>query len=332
MATGMISDRSLQMVQTRRLSELRRRLAEAGTEVASGRAADAERRSGSGVLLGLENRTQGLDARLTTLRLASGRAGATQLALERVQKTVAGLGPRLLAHLGQGSAEGALATARDAALGLGSVVSGLNSAFGGQRLFAGAATDRTPLAAADTLLDAVRSVIDTAPDLASGLAQVDLYFASGGAFETDIYQGSAAPAPGIELREGDNAALSVTAASPELRLPLKALSLAAIAAERADTGDLAAFRTLAEAAGQALADAEPALIDARAGVGRVEARIEQALGWNQGEMDVVELQQARASQADPYEAATRFQNLEQQLERSLTVTARLARLNLADYI
>jgi len=64
----------------------------------------------------------------------------------------------------------------------------------------------------------------------------------------------------------------------------------------------------------------------------LQARIDTATTRNTSEATALGIARAGLVQLDPYETATRLQHAETQLQLIYTLTARMSRLSLADYL
>ena len=85
----------------------------------------------------------------------------------------------------------------------------------------------------------------------------------------------------------------------------------------------------ARARHEAHADEEP---DARRDHAPGEARVEDAAARLSARGTALEIARNDMSAADPYETATKLQNVQLQLETHYTLTARLSRLSLTEYL
>jgi flagellar hook-associated protein 3 FlgL len=119
---------------------------------------------------------------------------------------------------------------------------------------------------------------------------------------------------------------------PTIRDTLKSLALVAIVdrgnvVPNAETGtDLLQF------AGTALLQNQANRAYLAGKLGQTQARIEQAQTRNEAEGTTLQLARSDLLAVDPYEAATRMQAAQTQLELLYSVTARLSQLNLVDFL
>ena len=146
-----------------------------------------------------------------------------------------------------------------------------------------------------------------------------------------FYQGGGPLSPS-PITAGEAADLSTTAMDPALRDTLAGFAMAALI----DRGVLAADATergrLAQQAGQQLASTADARITLQARIGTVEAQIEVARSRNSAEETSLDILRSEIGSVDPYEAGTRLETIRSQLESLYLVTARVARLSLAEYL
>ena len=97
-------------------------------------------------------------------------------------------------------------------------------------------------------------------------------------------------------------------------------------------GDAVERGRLAQQAGQQLVSTEDARTTLRARIGTVEAQIEAARTRNSAEETSLGILRSDLGSVDPYEAATRLQTVQSQLESLYLVTARVSRLSLTEYL
>jgi flagellar hook-associated protein 3 FlgL len=211
------------------------------------------------------------------------------------------------------------------------MVGALNTDFAGRRLLAGAATDGPALAPPADILAALETAIAAETTAADARAAVAAWFAPGGGFDTVGYLGSTAPLAPMRAG-GEDVDLGVTAQDPALRDVLAAAALAALAGTTPlGTTDLDRTDTLRIAAERGLA-ANDRLTQLRARIGTAESTIERAETRTSSRLAALELARSELTDVDPFAAATRAQEVQTQLEALYTLTARLSRLSLVEYL
>lgn len=303
-------------------------------ELSSGKKADLGKAvtGDFGALTGIERSLKSISAFETSVSETKLMADTAQSTLEFMsQKAGQASGALLLADADfqTGLVEAAVGTAGRA---FEDVVSALNIRVGDRTVFGGVATDRAAIADAETMLTELETLIAAETTSAGVVTIVTDWFASGGGYETTGYLGDTTLLTGIPVSQDERVNLDVSAADPGVRDVLAGLAIGALldrgalATEQVERGDLA------QASGNLLLQAEYTLTDTRARVGGIQERIDDASVRNQGERQSLELARAAIVEADPYETAARLAELEVQLETLYTVTARLSRLTLTDFL
>lgn len=210
------------------------------------------------------------------------------------------------------------------------VISMLNTRVADRSLFGGVNSGVAPLPDSESLLATIAADIGTPATADDARLAIEAWFADPAGFAA-LYQGGA-PRTGINVAEGSSVALDITALDPALVDTLTNLAGIALL----DTGlfhdDATGRRTLLDraAAGLFTASEDRASLIRRTGV--AEARIEDARVRNATEKTALNIARGRMIEADPYETITRLKDLEARLDALYTVTARLSRLSLAEYL
>lgn len=259
-------------------------------------------------------------------------ASVTQTALERMQDVTNALGTNLI-KINGASTLAVLQTKSDSARSeFESLVSALNTDVAGRGLFSGAATDRAAVLGADDLLADLQTALSGATTAADMRAAADTYFGPGGGFETSGYTGSNTALAPIALRDGETVSLDIKGDHPAFRDMLKNTALAALATDPAFGLSQTEQANLMKDAGQDLLTTQDKLTALRANVGFAEARIENFQTRTQAERSSTEYAKGALLAVDPYEAATRLEEAQFQLESLYSVTVRLSRLNLTSFM
>lgn len=330
-----LSDLAATLRLQRNAARVRNDLDRVGRELASGRKADMHAAAGRdpGRLYAIESDRARTVRALDGVTAAQGRLGAAQTVLGGLEALADELGVDLQASLARGDMMSARLHASGASDAFDAAVGMLNTRYGGRALFAGAAVDGAALAPPEDILDDVRSLVNGAVDAADAVAQVNAYFdASGGGFETSAYQGSAADAPLASVDDGAAVTVSRRADDPEVRMLLKGLAMIAVAVDPTYAGPADAVPELLSEGARLTSDSRGAIVASRADLGLSEQRLEEASVRLAARRDALDLAWNAATARDPYDAATEFQALEQQLERVFLITARLSRLNLTEFL
>ena len=329
-----IGDQSRLFLTRRQTAALRADLKRLSQELSTGRLASPGTRTSGDVahVLGIERGLTALTAYRTANTEAAQVTAAAQAALGGIQGIVRSLGPALVAAAPIASSTSLAVSAADARGKFAAVVGALNTQTAGRSVFAGTAADRPPLVDAGAMLAGLQGAIG-GQTTAAGIASIvdDWFSLPAGGFETTAWQGSG-PAPAFRVAQGEDASAGITAADPDLRSALKGLALASLLDTPVLAGDVAEQAKLSSMAGSALIGADDRLTIMRAGLGATEARIETLSARQSAERTALEMAEASFTAADPYETASALQAVSGQLEAIYTVTARLSRLSLTEYL
>ncbi len=333
MALVSLGDMAQTFLMRRHTTEAKASLQRHLIEVTTGQAADLTRqvRGDHSPLNGIDaslSRLQGYASVTTELGLMT---QAMQTALGTIDDLAAGLAPALLNAASPGNQTLVNTTAADAHQRFATVVSTLNARIGDRSLFAGQATERPALADAESILSSLDTAIaglGTAQDIETAIGG---WFDDPAGYATLAYQGAGAMAA-VAVADGEQAQARLTAMDPALRNTLKGLAMAAMLDRGVLSGAPAARADLANRAGQVLISGQTGRTQMAADLGVVEAQIAAAGIRNTTETSALGIGRAAIVSVDPYEAATRLQDTETQLETLYTLTARLSRLSLMDFL
>ncbi|WP_323763774.1 flagellin [Marinovum sp.] len=257
---------------------------------------------------------------------------AMQTALGAVQAVTSDLSTGLVLA-GQGGSTIAVTTASfDAEQAFTALVSHLNTRAAGRSLFAGAAYGSAALAPPEDMLTALRGVLSGEVTLTGVQAALDTWFDSGGGFEADGYEGDTEDGTPLQLSEDLRLGLSLRADDQVFRDALKATAKAALAAD-VSLGFADDLReSMVISAGTELIALQPDLTGVIAGLGIVQSRIEDSKVRNEAAGLALEMSRNTLLSADQYEAATRFELVQTQIETLYAVTVRASRMSLLDYM
>lgn len=261
------------------------------------------------------------------------RMDAVQLSLQSIRDVAAKVSLGVLQSVKTDNVAGSYVEARGAVSAMETVVASLNQSIAGQSLFAGAATDRAAVADAAQILADVDAIVTAAPDAATAIANVDFYFNDpAGGFATTIYTGAAVDAPDIRVSDSDVIAMPIRADAQPLRDTMRNLALIAAVGNGAFPASIADQKTLLIDAGTRNLTTSDDLNRLRESTGYEQERLERAVARNEAETHRLQLARTNIATVDPYDTATRFQELELQMEKLYTVTARLSQLTLTNYL
>lgn len=281
-----------------------------------------------------------LDRRMSVLesyRIANDEtaqfAQAMQITLERIQEPTQQLSSQLIRSDLLEQDGFATILSGEAKSVLGTVIGAINTSSAGRSLFAGAATDRLPIGNIEDLLTSVRAEISGLTSVTDIRAAVDGWFdMPGGGFETSYYTGSLDYLSPIALSETETANLTIKADDPWFRASLKELTLATLASDPALGFPDVVQNELIKSAGEGLMRQQDEIVETRAQLGALEERIARTVVRLSSERSATEMSIATILGIDDYEAATRLEEVQAQLETIYAITARSSRLTLAEYL
>lgn len=316
----------------RQAGTLRAELQRAASEMTSGRVADvgAVQRGDFAMLAGIDRALSTIDGYTTTLNELAQTGDAMQRALDAIGEAATSISGPLLAMATVASEHQLSDLTAGGAKAMQQVVGILNSNLSGRSLFGGTASDRAPLPPADDLIDALATAITGATTLDDIRSAVHDWFTQPGGFATHYAGGP--PRAAVPSAPGESVGLDVTAADDGLRPTLEGLAILALADRGLFDAQAEVKRGLVIAAGETLLSAAEPRLAAASRIGIAQERVADARARNEAERAALEISRVTLTEADPYEAATRLKDLEARLDGFYLLTARLSRLNLAEYL
>ena len=285
-----------------------------------------------GPVAGIQHQLRVLTGYDTAAKEAALFTDYAQQVLERLNASSVDLAPALLDLGATGSEVASGVIAAQARGEFGAAVSALNAQVGGRSVFAGTATDAPALIPAEEMLTELRTLVAGETTAAGVAGVVSAWFGPGGGFETTGYTGSGDPLAPMRVSEGLSVRFEAKADDPALRDTLKGLAMAALLDGSPLAGKPAEEAKLAGLAGEALLGGQGGLVTLRAQIGTMQANVEKAAVRNGAETTQLEIARNKLTAIDPFKAATELQSLEVQLETLYTMTARLSRLKLTDFL
>lgn len=318
----------------RRSTELKQQIHDLTQELTTGRTANvpAVLSGDYSYLIDIENNMQVLEGYRMATNEASTFALSMQTTLEHIQTISSGLSTELLASGNSNIPQVIESTASQALGRLNSVVSALNTQVAGRSLFAGIATNTAPVIDSTTLLDEARIAVTGAIGPADIRNALQAWFDDPLGFDAIAYQGSDTGLSPFQLGKREQASLDVRANDPAIRDVLRNTILAAISTDTALGLDMQGQAALMKAAGVGLLNANNAVTGIRAEIGAAEARIDQSATRNAAEKISLEMAKGALLGIDQYETATRLEDVQFQLESLYSVTVRLSRLSLLNFM
>ncbi len=317
----------------RQNADLKTAITRLSTEVTTGQTANIGQHLAGDVsaLTGIDSALARLGSYTRAANEAAFFTGAMQTALSSVQDMAADLVPTLLSTATAGNTGSVLTAAREGRQSFETAVNLFNTRLGDRAIFGGVETARSPLAAPDVLMSAMEAAVAGAVSAADVETALDAWFASPAGFAATGYLGGAALSD-LPVGPGQTASIDITAADPAIRETLKGFGMAALLDRGLFAGAPHTQASLLRRAGETLLEGQnsSALLSGR--LGTTEGQIESARVRNGAETTSLQIARADLLAVDPYQAAARLQEAQGQLESLYTITARLSRLSLVDFL
>lgn len=334
MTISSIGDLAQSLSMRRHNADLRTDFQRLTREIATGQHHDLTEavQGGFRPLAGLETSLTRLQGYEQASRQAVLLTDGLQAVLEQVNARSSDMAPRLLSSANSGNAELLTASSQAAEVAFEAVISALNTQVAGRTLLSGQSIDTAPLDPADDILAAAKTAVaglTTASDISAAL---DTWFGTGGAFELDHYNGAAMPASALTIGEGVTIDEPLTAIDDDIKETLRGFVMATIVSENSNALPASERALLAAVSAETLIGASAGLIQQQGRVGTHQSTLETRLTEIGSERHAIEMARSAITAIDPYEAATELQNVESSLELLYTMTARLSRLNLSDFL
>lgn len=328
-------DQARTFMLSRQNAQLNNDMDRLSLELSSGRVSDTSKavRGDYTGLSEIEEASTSLAAYKTSNSEAALFVENAQTVLDFIQDLTGEAAPALLLASNTNNSELLSATTTDSKQKLEAIVSSINTQTTGRTLFSGTATDSDALASVDDIIADLTPLLAAETTAAGAKAVINSWFDDiGGGFETVGYLGSNTSLTPFEIGPGRTAIFGITALDPGIRGAVKGLTIATLVSQ----GTLAAHQTerhlLLREAGEVLLSNENHLSGLRAKTGTAEAHIDEMRTQNETELHVLNLARNKILGTDPYTAATELEAVQTQLETLYTVTARLSRLNLVDFL
>lgn len=346
-------------VQNRRqVADLDQQLQNAGQEAATGLKADVYRSLGlrSGEALALRARMERNDGFVTSNTMLSDRLAMTAQSMKEIRATAQSVLDLAVNSTGDrsGTADRLRSLARGA---MDQLLGQLNRSYNGVPLFSGTDSAQSPMQDFDTVnpttgrspRDVLASAIGAGPanaaDAAARIADLEGIFSSDPSVAADrrfegtffngtpLKDGAGVPQPRLVARIDEHTALEhgVQANDPAVTEMLRGLAMFS-EIDVSQIGDDAAFKAWTEAAASAIGQGISGMISTESRIGSQQKQLDEILESQLSRRDVYNSQVMALEGVDPYEAATRVNRLQTQLEASYAITARLSKLSFLNFL
>lgn len=333
MPSSSIGNMSQVFISQRHNLDLRTRLNTLTSEFSSGRKDDLARSIGADTarLTNIDRRVAVLDSYMLASSETAQELEIVQQSLARVDSVRAKTAEALLnsdfveSDLHRQNMSN---TAKDA---FKEMVTVLNTRFADRSIFSGAAAGQSALASPTDMIASIEAAVAGLSTVADVEAAVDLWFDDpAGGFATMGYTGDDGDPVERRIDEGQSISLTARADADQIKNVLKgaALGFAASAASLSGHDHAEALRISGVSL---IASAEP-FVNFRSQIGASQERIQETRAMQVAEQTTLSRIYNDLVLTDQFETGLALQEVQTQLETHYTITARLSRLSLAEYL
>ncbi|MCF6232440.1 MAG: flagellar biosynthesis protein FlgL [Rhodobacteraceae bacterium] len=329
-----IGDMSFSLMQQTRSAALKSSMITLTQELTTGQTSDIRGRLASdySYLTDIDQNLARLDGYAISATEAGLFSSASQQSLERIQGVISTVSEDLLTINSASLEVARLQASNEARLGLDTILSALNGSVGGRSLFAGTATDTNPMASADTMIAALQVEVAGMTVVSDILTAIDDWFADPAGFKATMYTGSDDPLSPIQVGANEQVSLSLRADDANFRNAMRNTVVAILATDSGLALDPGTQNILLREAGVGMLNNNHALTGLRADLGYAEQRIEEASARNGAARTSLSYARNELLEADPFETASRLEEVQFQLESLYAVTVRASRLSLLSFL
>ncbi|MGB0659765.1 MAG: flagellin [Mangrovicoccus sp.] len=335
MFTPTVGDLTQHYQISRQNSTLRQQLQSHVKELASGETSDLSKLlSGdmtaiAGIERGLDLNSAYADTITTATAILQGQADA----LAKARANVTEIGTDLLTGAEATDPFHRESILHEAKVEFESIVAALNTQVAGKALFSGAEVQQPSLSSSTSILSQLGAAVSGLTTTSAVLAAADAWFDTpGGAFETLIYQGSLTSDLEFKIAEGQSVTLDVNAGNQDLRDLVKTFALAALAADGLLDNPAAEQQLFMKTLGENLINQDRSLITVEARLGAKTEKLEEIEAANSAEKYALLTARQDLIGVDSAETIMKLTQLETQLEAMYTMTARISRLSLTEFL
>ncbi|MEM9581685.1 MAG: flagellin [Pseudomonadota bacterium] len=333
MTINSVGDLASSLLARRNNSALKGKFQILAQELSTGRKADIakELAGNTSQLNALEHSLRAIDAYKGAQTTLEQKLNHAEIALGSISDVLSGIGTSALANVGAGpvAVDRAVIGAEDR---FEAVISSLSVRAGGTFVFSGTSSQTAPLNDSTTILTALEAA--TAGDMtASDFSQsIEDWFAQPGGFDVVGYVGGDAPVNGVGVSPTTELTFELTAEAEEIRDVLKDLAVFALMEREALSGFPDERDTLLATAAQGVMQSENVLIGIRAELGLLQSQVSDARAENSAQENAMSKMKSDLVSVDLFETASRFEEVQLQLESFYLATSKTARLSLTGFL
>ena len=349
-----ISTQSISTVLRQAVLKMQQDMSAASSEATTGHYADTGLTLGglTGQTLSLQTQASSLQTISTTNGVVSTRLSTTQTILSSLQTSAQNVLNSLVA--GNNSDSDASVIQSTAVNNLKTLTSSLNTTLGGDYIFGGINSSQPPVndyfapgaqnaQAVDNAFQTAFSTTQTGAGVSSisGTAMSDFLSNTFAPMFADP-QWSASPSNPAGWSNASSQVLTTSISTSETAdtsvsandTPFKQLAQAYTMLGELGTSNLSsdAYQALSSQAQSLLTSGISGLISVQADVGATQSNVNQSSDTMSLQMDILSTQVSNLQSVDPYEASTRVQDLQTQIETAYSLTSQIHKLSLVNYL
>jgi len=332
--TASIGDLAQNFVLQNRSAQLRADIQTRSQELTTGQTTDVTKQLGGDfiALAGLEHQLGILDSMSVARADATLFTDAAQANISQLADSAGQFGLSLLSVSNTPTARALSGLAEQTQATFADAVANLNGSVAGRTLFSGTATNVTPLPDSETFLADIRAVVTGATTAAQLWSDLTVWFDDAAGYRASVYMGSTSSLLPMPISENRSVAYDLRADDPGIRDALRDLAAAAMATDPVIGLPEDEQAALLQTAGASLVNSQDILNGLSAQIGTLQEQIETAN--IRQETERVTLQSARNEllSVDSFDAATRLEAAQFQLEALYAVTVRTSQLSLVNFL
>lgn len=303
-------------------------------EMSSGQKADLPRALGvnQARVADIQQRISRIDVYSGNAAQLSGQYRTMEVSLDQISGATQALADRLLSSPDMMAGQQRAIAAETARHSFDTVVSALSASYGGISLFSGVNTDSAPLPDAATIMTSLRAAVDLSGTAAQIQSEVEAFFESDtGPLVSTLYQGGQPSGKTVSIGDDRFSKVEITATSGPIRQMLAGAALASLIGDPAVAAEPGKQKALIEGARDKMLQ-RGGLTTLQANLGTQQALLQQTQASMAAEKSSLSIEINDLTRADPYETASRLQQVQLQLETHYTITGRLSRLSLVNFL
>jgi flagellar hook-associated protein 3 FlgL len=329
-----IGDMSQTLLLRSRATDLKQTMSVLLEELSSGRISDPSSRLGGDYshLIDIDRNLARLEGYGVAVIEANLFANSTQSRLERLQDITSALSGNMLVATTSTNFTVQSNISDQARADLADAMGVLNGGVAGKSLFAGMATDVAPLESDELLLSELKTVLVGLSSSSDIMQAAKDWFEDPAGFRTLIYRGSEQDLSPIQVATGQHVGLSLRADNADFRDMLLNMAVVALTSDPDLNLTTENRLGLLESVSDRMLENNDNLTSLRAELGYAESRIEEAATRNESARTSLEYAKGALLEADPYETATRLEDVQFQLEALYSTTVRTSRLSLLAFL